>query len=94
MRAESILCIRPRATAGSKSGEWAMAVASNPSIDMVSMLVSKLRLERFPRINVGTPMRYDWRYHFGQFLFRVVRRRGRDRGTPVTVPVLSELLSL
>jgi hypothetical protein len=70
-----------------------MAIASKSSMDMVFMPVSKLRLERFPRINVGIPRRYNWRYHFDQFLFGVVRGRGRDRGTPVTVPVLSGLLS-
>ena len=38
-------------------------------MDMGFMLVSKLFLERFPRTIVGTPIRNDWRYHFGQFLF-------------------------
>lgn len=61
--------MRPSARAGSKVGECAMVVASRVSMDMVCIPVSRLRLERFPRINVGTPRRYDWRYHFGQFLF-------------------------
>ena len=61
--------MRPRAKAWSKSGEFDTVVLSNSSMDMVFTLVSRLRLERFPRTNVGTPSRNDWRYHFGQFLF-------------------------
>lgn len=60
--------MRPRAKAGSKSGACATVVSSITCVDMVRIPVRKLRLERFPSINAGTPIRYDWRYHFGQFL--------------------------
>ena len=54
-----MLCIRPNARAWLNPGECDIAVASSCSIDMVCMPVSKLRLERFPRTNVGTPRMND-----------------------------------
>ena len=68
------------AKAGSKSGEFIRAVASAFAMDMFCTLVTELRLERFPTIIVGTPRRYDWRYHFGQFLFGIVSGSGEERG--------------
>lgn len=61
--------MRPRARAGSNPGTRERVVSSKASMDMVRIPVMKFRLERFPRIKVGTPSRYDCRYHFGQFLY-------------------------
>jgi hypothetical protein len=89
-----MLCIRPRARAWSKSGEFDTVVVSKSSMDMICTLVSKLRLERFPTIIVGTPSRNDWRYHFGQFLFWSHERERKAVRMTVTELVLSELLGL
>ena len=65
-----------------------MVVASSLSIDMVSMLVSEPFLERFPRINFGTPRKYDWRYHFGQCLSVIVSVKGKVENERYARPYL------
>ena len=45
-------------------------------MDTVCTLVNELCLERFPKMIVGAPRSYDWRYHFGQFLLVIVGGRG------------------